>query len=307
MTSNDVTRLSGLRAALDVRAAVIRELRRSFEARGSLEVETPLRVAAPGTDVHLDPEPSGDRYLITSPELHMKRLCAAGYGRIHQICHCFRRDEAGHLHNPEFTMLEWYRGHATYLELADELEAMLPEVARRVTGSTRLEGRDVDLAAPWERVTVRDAFARHAGWTPGAEPDPDRFFRDLVERVEPRLGRGRPTVLYEYPASQAALARRKPDDPTVAERFELYVDGVELVNAFQELTDPVEQRARFERDNLERLRAGKPVLPIDERLLDALGAMPPTAGASLGVDRLVMLLAGAGSIGDVIAFPEPWV
>jgi lysyl-tRNA synthetase class 2 len=237
----------------------------------------------------------------------MKRLLGAGYRRIHQICRCFRRGERGHLHNPEFTMLEWYWVGATYLELAEELEEMLRLVALELTGSTKLPGRSVDLEGPWERMTVNQAFESLAGWRPGPEPDPDRFFLDLVEKVEPRLGCGRPTLLIEYPASQAVLSRRKPDDPEVAERFELYLDGIELVNAFQELTDPVEQRLHFDQDNLFRLREGKPPLPLDERLLEALGQMPPTSGAALGLDRLVMLLTGATSIDQVIAFPDEWV
>jgi lysyl-tRNA synthetase class 2 len=257
--------------------------------------------------VHIEPLPSSDRYLITSPEFHMKRLVAAGYGRIHQICRCFRRGEQGGLHNPEFTMLEWYRPGASYLELAAELEAMVATVARATIGTTALPGRAVDLAAPWERLTVRDAFARLAGWDPVEDPDEERFFLDLVDRVEPHLGRSRPTILYEYPAPLAALARLSPANPSVAERFELYVDGVELVNAYEELLDPVEQRARFEADNRRRASEGKAQHPVDERLIAALGSMPRTAGAALGVDRLVMLLLGAARIDEVIAFPEPWL
>lgn len=304
MTTNnpELSRLRALRPALEKRSRVIAGLRRFLEDRGSLEVETPLRVRAPGTDLHLDPEPAGDHFLITSPEFHMKRLVAAGYERIHQICRCFRRGEAGALHNPEFTMLEWYWAGAGYLDLAGELEEMIRSVAIELNDSTRLPGRDVELAGPWERITLREAFAEHAGWTPGPDPDPDRFFRDLVDKVEPRLGRGRPAFLIEYPASQAVLSRRKPSNPDVAERFELYIDGVELVNAFGELTDPVEQRERFEHDNLLRRREGKPELPIDEGLLRALASMPPTAGAALGLDRLVLLLAGAGSLAEVMAF-----
>jgi lysyl-tRNA synthetase class 2 len=303
----DLARLARLGPNLELRAAVIRELRRFLEGAGSLEVETPARVRTPGTDLHLDPMAAGDRFLITSPEFHMKRLVGAGYGRIHQICHCFRSGEVGTLHNPEFTMLEWYRAGASYLDLAEELEALVAGVAVAVRGSTRLAERGVELAPPWQRLTVREAFERYAGWTPGPRPDPDRFFLDLVEKVEPHLGAGRPTILIEYPLSQAVLARVKPSDPDVALRFEAYVDGVELVNAFDELTDAAEQRRRFEEDNLARQRAGKPTLPIDEALLGALEAMPPTAGAALGVDRLVLLLAGARALDEVMAFTEPWM
>jgi lysyl-tRNA synthetase class 2 len=305
--NDDLDRLKRLKVSLRQRAVVVAALRRFFEQRGSLEVETPLRVRTPGSDLHLDPEPAGDRFLITSPEFHMKRLVGAGFERVHQLCRCFRRGERGHLHNPEFTMLEWYWAGATYLELADELEEMLRALAIELTGSSKLPLRRLDLAGPWERVTVNHAFEKLAGWRPGPDPDPDRFFLDLVEKVEPRLGRGRPTFLIEYPASQAVLSRRKPDDPDVAERFELYLDGIELVNAFQELTDPTEQRARFEHDNLLRQREGKPPMPIDERLLAALGEMPPTSGAALGLDRLIMLMVGATSIDQMMAFTDEWV
>lgn len=307
MRTDDLARLALLRPALELRANLVSALRNYLEQAGSLEVETPRRVRTPGTDLNLDPQCSGTRFLITSPEFHMKRLVAAGYERTHQLCHCFRRGEKGELHNPEFTMLEWYHTGATYLELADELERMVTTIAQRLLGSTMLPDRDVDLALEWERLTVRDAFERYAGWIPGPKPDPDRFFRDLIDKVEPKLGRRRPTFLYEYPSSQAVLSRRKPADPEVAERFELYIDGIELVNAFEELTDPVEQRNRFEHDNLLRQREGKPELPIDERLLEALGSLPPTSGAALGVDRLAMLFAGVDSVAEVMAFPEDWV
>ena len=282
-------------------------VRRFLSDQGSLEVETPSIVRSPGTDLNLDPIATGDRFLITSPEFHMKRLLGAGYGRIHQLCRCFRQGEVGAHHNPEFTMLEWYWPGAGYLELLDELEQMVAAVTRAVLGSTTLPGRDVDLAPPWQRITVNQAFERWAGWRPGPAPEPDRFFLDLVDKVEPRLGRGRPTVLLEYPASQAILSRLKPDDPEVALRFELYVDSIELANAFDELTDAEEQRRRFLEDNEARRRTGKDQLPIDDQLLAALESMPPSAGAALGLDRLAMLLNGAEHIDQVLAFPEPWL
>lgn len=302
-SSGDLERLRRIRPNLELRASVINAIRQFFESRDSLEIETPLLVKAPGTDLHLDPQPAGDGYLITSPEFHMKRLVGAGYQRVHQLSHCFRRGEAGSLHNPEFTMLEWYHSDTTYMELALELEELLVHVAMSAKGSAVLEKRGVDLLASHHRLTVTEAFERYADWTPGPRPDPDRFFLDLVEKVEPNLGLGRPTVLYEYPSSQAVLSRLHPENGDVALRFELYIDGIELVNAFDELTDSEEQRQRFEEDNRERERRGMPTLPIDEGLLDALDTMPPTAGAALGVDRLVMLLAEERSIEEVMAFP----
>jgi lysyl-tRNA synthetase class 2 len=304
---DDLERLARLRPALQVRARVLRALDRFLRQAGSLPVETPSRVGAPGTDVHLEPEPTGESFLITSPEFHMKRLLGAGYERIHQVCHCFRKGERGPLHNPEFTMLEWYWAGASYGDLADELEEMIRSTAEEAVGSTTLPGNDVDLGLPWDRQTVSEAFRRCAGWDPVAEPDEERFFIDLVERVEPTLGKERPTLLLDYPSSLAALSRLKPGDPTVAERFELYINGIELLNAFGELVDPGEQVTRFEADNRRRALEGKPLLPIDERFVQALSSVPASAGAALGVDRLVMLLLGAETIDEVVAFPEPWV
>ncbi len=301
--NSGLARLRALHEPLRQRAKVIAAVRHFLESRGSLEVETPALVRAPGTDVELDPWRAGHRFLITSPEFHMKRLIGAGLGRIHQICHCFRVGEAGIHHNPEFTMLEWYWPGVGYLELADELEVLLTEVALSLRGTTKLPKLDVDLEPPWERLTVRHAFERYAGWTPGRAPDPDRFFLDLVDKVEPNLGKSRPTVLYEYPASQAALSRLDPKNHDVAMRFEVYVAGIELVNAFDELTDADEQRARFIADNEMRASREKPTLPVDHDLLEALAAMPPTAGAALGIDRLVMLLLELESLNDVMAFP----
>ncbi|MEO1087601.1 MAG: EF-P lysine aminoacylase EpmA, partial [Acidobacteriota bacterium] len=242
-------------------------------------------------------------------------LLAAGSGAIYQICKAVRADERGRRHNPEFTMLEWYRPGFDHLELMDEVDALLQAV----------------LGTPEaERVTYGDAFQIHAGVDPHRDPaaalrdaaratsfDVDAFAdeddRDFwlhvlgSQLVEPRLGDGRPTLLYDYPASQAALAQIRPgtgDSPAVAERFELYVDGVELANGFHELRDADEQRRRFENDLTERRRRGLPEGPLDERLLAALAhGLPPCAGVALGVDRLVMLAAGSDAIDDVIAFP----
>jgi lysyl-tRNA synthetase class 2 len=180
-------------------------------------------------------------------------------------------------------------------------------LARELLGQTRLPGHNVDLAPPWEWLTVAEAFERYGDWTPGPDPEPERFFHTLVDRIEPKLGRSRPTILCEYPASQAALSRLDPDNPAVALRFEVYVEGIELANAFDELTDSAQQRQRFEEDLDERQRLDKPLLPIDEGLLAAVANMPPTTGAAMGVDRLVMLLTGSDDVESVVAFPEPWL
>ncbi len=300
-------------AALRRRAEVLARIRAFFAARSVIEVETPVLAAAGGTDIHLAPLHTdladGRRlYLQTSPEFAMKRLLAAGSGPIYQLGRAFRDGEAGRRHNPEFTMLEWYRPGWDHRALMDEVDALLTEVLG---------------TAPGERMTYREAFRRHAGLDPFTAVDDELRARATglgldagdVDRdgclslllgavVEPRLGRGRPTFLDDFPASQAALARIRPGEPPVAERFEAYVEGVELANGYHELTDPAEQRCRFEVDLAERRRRGLPELPVDERLLAALEhGLPECAGVALGVDRLVMLACGAASLADVIAFP----
>ncbi len=292
------------------RARIVREARAFFESRGYLEVETPLAVPCPGLDVHLDAfevtpaEPP--RFLVTSPEYQMKRLLADGWPRIFQISRAFRAGEVGSRHNPEFTILEFYRAHAG----ADAVMRDTEQLVARVTGGVvRVDGRAIDVRPPLERVTIVEAFARWAETAPEetlrlAEHDEDRFFRLLVDRVEPALAKlDRGVFVTEYPATQASLARRKPGDPRVAERFELYVAGVELCNGFGELTDAVEQRARFVKDQEERTRRGKPVYPIDERFLDALArGMPESGGNAIGLDRLVALACSTTEIAPVMAF-----
>jgi lysyl-tRNA synthetase class 2 len=295
------------------RAEICARVRAFFEARDFLEVQTPVLVPSPGLDVALDAfevaggERGARRWLITSPEYQMKRLLADGWTRIYQIVPCFRRDEVGSRHNPEFTMLEWYRADATMDDVVGDTEQL---VATVTGGRVRLGGdaRAIDLRPPLERIGVCDAFQRYAGWSrdrtlEAAARDEDAYFRTLVDDVEPALARlDRGVFLVDYPASQASLARRKPGDPALAERFELYVAGVELCNGFGELVDAVEQRARLERDQAERRARGLPVYPIDERFLDALARVPPSGGNALGLDRLVALACGTTSIAEVIAF-----
>jgi lysyl-tRNA synthetase class 2 len=306
------------------RARVVADVRAFFAARGFIEVETPLLVPSPGLDLHLDAfEVPGVRfgastssthasqrdgsagYLITSPEYQMKRLLGDGFSRIVQFAKCFRRGELGSRHNPEFTMVEWYRGDAGVADVMEDTEALVEQITE---GCVRLEDRTIDTRAPFARMTVCEAFERFADVPPDetlriAAVDEDTFFRLLVDRIEPALeALDHAVLLTDYPASQASLARRSPRDPRVAERFELYVAGVELCNGFGELVDPVEQRARLERDQVERRARGLPVYPIDERFLDALARVPPSGGNALGLDRLVALALGTREIRDVIAF-----
>ncbi len=328
-----------LRENLARRAQLTRAIRAFFDAEGFLEVETGQIVDEPGQEPHLAPfevnAPHGGpkRTLITSPELRMKRLLAAGFPKIFELSHCFRSGlgERSDLHHPEFTMLEWYRAGADDLALISDLERLLPWVAERVdAGAVRAkDGGAFDLAHGIERVSVKDAFARHAGvdlepfldgdfaafrssaraaGMMAVKDDEDAeslFFRILLDRVEPRLGRRRPTALTHYPASMASLAVLDGGDPRTARRFELYLDSVEIANAFVELTDPVEQRRRFEADRAKKRAAGFDPGPMPERFLSALSrGLPPCAGIALGVDRLLMFLVGARRIDDVLAFPD---
>ena len=280
---------------LRVRAGVLRKIRAFFDARGFVEVETPVRIAAPAPEPHIDCPASGDCFLRASPELQMKKLLAAGLPRIYQIGPCFREGERGRRHAPEFTMLEWYRAEADYNDIAADMEALVGEVLRH-TGITGVS--PVAPPLPFARLTVREAYIRWAGWDPVADWDQDRFDFDMATKIEPNLPK-EPLFLTDYPAPAASLARLKADDPRVAERWELYVGGMELANAFTELTDAAEQRRRFEAARAERRALGEADYPLDEEFLSALARMPSAGGVALGVDRLVMLACGAASIDEV--------
>jgi elongation factor P--(R)-beta-lysine ligase len=315
---------------LAARARATAAVRAFFAGRGFVEVDVPLRVRAPGLEVHLDAVAAGEeRWLITSPEYQMKRLLAAGLERIVAVCRCFRAGEVGAEHEPEFTMVEWYRAWSDLEAVLADTEELVAEVARAVRGVAAVEvgGSTIDVTPPWPRMTVADAMARWAA--PGLPLDGDEaelgtalaaagidtgsarawddlFYAAFVARVEPRLRElDRPLVVTDWPVRLGALARRSPSRPGVVERFEAYVGGVELCNAFGELTDPAEQRARFEEDRRQRAARGKPVHPIDEKLLAALAeGLPPSAGNALGLDRLVMLVTGASSIREVAWFTD---
>jgi lysyl-tRNA synthetase class 2 len=235
----------------------------------------------------------------------MKRLLAAGYPRIFQICHCWREGERGSRHIPEFTMLEWYRAGTDYQGLMEETEALIQSVARRLGRRGRLAygGRKIALASPWPRVTVSEAFTRYAHTAMAAALTQGLFDEMMVRDIEPQLGLDKPAFLYDYPAERGSLARLRPDDPSVAERFELYIAGLELANGFSELNDADEQRARFLHEEAYRRSLGKRPYPTAEKFLEELRDMPAAAGIALGVDRLVMVFVGAATIDDVVAFP----
>jgi lysyl-tRNA synthetase class 2 len=240
----------------------------------------------------------------------MKRLLVGGMPRIFQLCHASRAGEIGPLHEPEFLMLEWYRAFSGQEAVIGDSEQIVERVVRAVCDSNEIaiDNRRIDVKPPFERWTVRDAFRKLAGVRDAvqlAERDENRFFELLVGSIEPALAEiDRPVFLSEYPISLASLARPKPSDPSVAERFELYVAGVELCNGFGELTDVAEQRRRFLRDQSQRRRGGRPVYPLDEKLLSGLAeGMPPSGGNALGVDRLVALACGTREIASVMPFP----
>jgi lysyl-tRNA synthetase class 2 len=321
------------------RGKIAAALRTWFAAHDFVEVETPALQVSPGNETHLHAfateliAPGGERhafYLRTSPEFACKKLLAAGEKRIVDFARVFRNRERGALHHPEFTLLEWYRADESYETLMDDCAALLVETAKAAgTREFTFRGRAMDPFLPPQRMTVEDAFARYAGidllatvtkgqgdrarlaaaaehagvkiatddtWT-------DIFSRILADKVEPHLGNGHATILYEYPLLLAALARAKPGSDKVAERFELYTCGVELGNAFGELTDAGEQRARFEAAMAEKQRIYGERYPVDEDFLAALAQMPPASGIALGFDRLVMLATGASRIDQVIWAP----
>ena len=293
--------------ALRTRADILHGIRLFFRERGYLEVETPHRIPAPAPESHIDAIPSGNWFLHTSPELCMKRLLAAGYEKIFQICRCWREGERGNQHIPEFTLLEWYCSGSDYRGLMEECEALLQVLASRTGLGQKLlfRGQEIDLRGPWERVSVQEAFQRYSRITMEEALDRDLFDEIMVENIEPRMGIRKPTFIYDYPAKRGSLARLKQDDPTVAERFELYIHGVELANAFSELIDAEEQRVRFHQEETHRRSMAKAPYPMPEKFLAELEGMPPSAGIALGVDRLVMIFLDASTIDEVVAFtPE---
>ena len=303
MTSDVNWALARKQQTLQSRARIIQDIRAFFVADDFLEVETPHRIPANAPEPHIDAEASNGWFLQTSPELAMKRLLAAGHTRLFQICRVWRAAERGSRHLPEFTLLEWYRARADYHALMQDCEKLLTRLVPQQ--HLAWQGQVFDLAPPWERLPVQDAFRRFAGMTPQQALRTGRFDEILTERVEPQLGRKKPTFLIEYPTELAALARTKPDDPTVAERFELYIGGLEVANAFSELNDPVEQRRRFQRDEEQRRAAGKAPVPLPEPFLKELETLPAAAGIALGIDRLVMLLTDQADIAEVVALtPE---
>lgn len=300
-------KLSRKTARLASRAEIIQKIRSFFILKGYLEVDTPLLIPAPAPESHIDAIAAGNSFLQTSPELCMKRLLAAGYPRIFQICHCWRDKERGTRHLPEFTMLEWYRSGADYNDLMVETVDLLTDISASYCkdGFLIVNSNRVKMSGEWDRISVRDAFNLYTETSMEKALQDDEFDRLMTECIEPCLGLTQPAVICDYPAERAALARLKSDDRSVSERFELYIGGIELANAFSELNDEKIQRQRFAEESEVRAARNAPPYPMPEPFLSEIGKMPSSAGIALGIDRLVMLLTGAETIDEVVAFtPE---
>jgi lysyl-tRNA synthetase class 2 len=286
---------------------MIRAIRDFFTSREYLEVETPHLIPALIPETYIDAVSCGDSFLHTSPELHMKRLLAAGYPKIFQICKCFRDGERGSCHLPEFTMLEWYCRGVNYCQLMEECEELVVSVAADLGCGDAIshQGRAILLQRPWGSISVREAFACYAQMSMDRAVMENCFDEIMVSCIEPHLGLAQPTFIYDYPVSGSALAKEKKDDSTLAERFELYMGGKEIANACSELTDPQEHHRRFRNVNKYRHSVGKSVYPLPERFQEDMASLPQAAGIALGVDRLAMIFCDSSAIDDVVSFvPE---
>jgi lysyl-tRNA synthetase class 2 len=292
---------------LHTRGLVLKAVREFFSTRDFLEVETPVRCPGIIPEAHIDPVKSEGWFLQASPELCMKRLLSKGFKRIFQICRCFRRQERGIRHLPELTLLEWYSAGQTWFDLMDQCQDLIRFTASRLNMHNRLQyqGYDINLDSPWKKLTISRAFDMFADKSIEAALTDGDFDEILSFQIEPHLGYDIPVFLTDYPAQLASLARLNPEDSTCAQRFELYIAGIELANAFTELNDPTEQELRFKKENHLRILQGKPALPMPVKFLKDLETMPDAAGIAMGIDRLVMLFCDTPSIDDVVAFtPE---
>ncbi|HJY98484.1 MAG TPA: EF-P lysine aminoacylase EpmA [Patescibacteria group bacterium] len=295
-----------------VREKVIDTIRSFFKEKGFKEVFTPTLVSVPSIEPNLEVFKTQlrtargvkkDGYLVMSPEFSIKKLLAAGVGNCFEIARCFRNEEeVSRLHNPEFTMLEWYRVNADYTDIMNDFEDLFLKIVGR--NKLNYQGESYDLSKPWERISVAEAFSKYAAKDVLKVGDED-FYKIFFNEIEPALAeKKKPFFIYDYPVSQASLSRPKKEDPRFAERFEVFLAGIELGNCFSELTDAKEQKRRFEKDLGERKRAGKTVYPIDAELIAALkSGIPPVSGIAVGVDRLVMLAADAENISQTLFFP----
>ncbi len=292
---------------LKLRALIVQAVRSFFIQKNFLEVETPLRIPAPAPEATIDAVSSDGWFLQTSPELCMKRLLCAGYPRIFQICKSFRKKERGSRHLPEFTLLEWYAADTSYIEMMDQCEELIRYACKAIGcgDSIVYQEKPIDFTHPWPKMSVNEAFDTYATLSLEHALSRNCFHETIAFEVEPHLGIGKPLFLFDYPESQRAFSKLKSGEPALAQRFELYIQGIEICNAFSEITDPAEQRQRFEEERNARIISGKEMYPMPERFLQSLDDMPEASGNALGMDRLVMLFSDTPIIDDVIAFmPE---
>lgn len=300
-------RLTKIQDALHTRARMIYAIRDFLINRDYLEVETPSIIPSPIPEPHIDAISCGYRFLHTSPELYMKRLLAAGYPKIFQICKCFRAGERGSFHLPEFTMLEWYCRGMDYRLLMKECEDLIISLVRNLGYGDVIhyQGRALSFRKPWETLSVREAFSCYAPMQMDEAVNKGLFDEIMVCHIEPHLGSAQPTFIYDYPVSEATLAKAKEEEPGIAERFELYMGGIEIANACSELTDMKEHHVRIEKVQNYRGSMNKTVYPLSDHFLQDIANMPDAAGIALGVDRLAMIFSNASVIDDVVAFtPE---
>ncbi|MCP3901983.1 MAG: EF-P lysine aminoacylase GenX [Desulfobacteraceae bacterium] len=293
--------------ALRKRAIIINAIRAFFQDNDFLEVDTPLRLPSIIPEAHIDSFDTEGWFLQASPELCMKRLISQGYNKIFQICKCFRKNERSDKHLPELTMLEWYAKNQTYLDLMDTCQKLIEYIANKTetNGIINYQNLQIDLNTKFLRLSVKDAFLKYTHTTMEKACSTGKFDEIMSFEIEPNLGLDKPVFLYDYPASLGALAKLKPENPDLAERFELYIAGIELANGFSELIDPEEQKIRFEAELNSRKAQGKKNIPMPEKFLNDLSSMPETAGIAFGIDRLIMLFCNLTSIDQSVAFtPE---
>lgn len=306
MPGDERSRLLGIKPNLARRARIFELTRAFFRGQGFIEIDTPIRSSSIAPESEIEPLTSEDWFLTTSPELYMKRLLAAGYDKIFQISHCFRKGERGRYHNPEFVLLEWYRVGADYKQMVSYTEQLVMSIATGLGTAPVIHYRNraINISPPWHRFTVRDAFISAAGWDPISEFNPLRFDVDLLTKVAPGFPTEKPTVLLDYPAALASLARLKADDRSLAERAEIFIGELELANAYSELTDVEEQKKRFQTE-IERILSGKKYkAAMPSKFLEAMAYLPACGGIAIGMDRLVMLFCDADSVDQVMPFTE---
>ena len=303
MTSNHQKRYR----YLETRARVIQAVRDFFTSNNYLEVETPIRTPNIIPEAHIDPVTTQGCYLQTSPELCMKRLLSKDFNKIFQICKCFRKNERGPLHLPELTMLEWYTKNNTYIDLMNQCKSLIKFIAAQLGIGNQIKYQDkiIHLDRQWQKTTVQQAFADFADKSLDRALKDNSFDEIISFQIEPHLGNQTPAFLCDYPASLASLSKLKTDNCEYAQRFEFYIAGIELANGFTELTDPAEQKLRFQNENQIRISQQMHAIDMPDKFLKDLETMPDCAGIALGIDRLVMIFSNTASIDDVVVFtPE---